>query len=53
MPKYQVTVSPENVFYYEIEADNEDIAVEKAKEYAMQENQYDLLKYAMYEIEQI
>ena len=49
--KYRVYVTPEQVFSYEVEATDENKAIEIAKEYAMQETQYDLLKWASYETE--
>ena len=51
--KYRVYVTPDQVFSYEVEATNENEAIEMAKEYAMQETQYDLLKWASYETELI
>ena len=51
--KYRVYVTPDQVFSYEVEATNEGEAIEMAKEYAMQETQYDLLKWASYEAEVI
>ena len=40
-----------NAISYSVEAENEDSAVEIAKNLAMEESQYDLLKWADYEVE--
>jgi len=48
MKKYKVTINL-NSISYEIEAENEDKAVAQAYELAMEESQYDLLKWADYE----
>ena len=50
--KYKVTISL-NSISYEIEAENEEVAIQKANELAMTESHYDLLKWADYEAEQI
>lgn len=52
MAKYKVTVSPIS-FSYEIEATDEDTATDKALELSIQESQYDLLKWADYEVTEV
>lgn len=52
MPKYEVTVDI-NSITYEIEANNEDEAMDMASSLAMQETQYDLLKWANYIADEI
>ena len=52
MAKYEVKIFLNSVSY-EIEAENEDKAIEQAEEYALEESQYDLLKWANYEVEEI
>jgi hypothetical protein len=52
MPKYNVRINL-NSISYEIEADNEDKAVEFANNCASGETAYDLLKWADYETEVI
>lgn len=51
MPKYEVIVSP-NSMRFIVVADTEDGAIELAKDLAHQENQYDILKWADYEVEE-
>lgn len=52
MPKYNVRINL-NSISYEIEADNEDKAIEFAKDCVYDETTYDLLKWADYETEVI
>jgi disulfide oxidoreductase YuzD len=52
MPKYEVRIDL-NSITYEIEADNEDKAVKFAKEIANDETMYDLLKWALYTVEEM
>jgi hypothetical protein len=48
MEKYEVRINL-NSISYEIEATNEEEAIAQAYELALQESQYDLLKWADYE----
>ena len=48
MEKYEVEINLHSISY-EIEAENEEEAIAQAYELAMQETQYDLLKWANYE----
>jgi len=50
-PNYTVRVSLNSVTY-EITADDEDQAVEKAHEFLLEESTYDLAKWADYEVEE-
>lgn len=52
MPKYKVTIYL-NAIDYEIEAENPEVAIQNARDYAIQESQYDLLKWADYETEEL
>ena len=52
MPKYEVRIDL-NSITYEIEADNEEKAIEFAGEIVYDETMYDLLKLAYYEVEEI
>lgn len=52
MPKYKVTIYL-NAIDYELEAENKDKAITMARDYAMQESHYDILKWADYETEEI
>lgn len=52
MAKYKVTINL-NSLSYEYEAENEDEAISKAEEMALEEPQYDLLKWASYDVEEI
>lgn len=51
MTKYQVIVDL-NSITYEIEAEDEEQAIEQAEELAMEESQYDLLKWADYSVDE-
>ena len=50
--KYKVSIFL-NAISYEVTAENEEEAVEKAEEFAMTESHYDLLKWADYEVEEV
>jgi hypothetical protein len=50
MPKYNVRIDF-NSINFDIEADNEEESIQKANELAMEENMYDILKWADYEVE--
>jgi uncharacterized OsmC-like protein len=50
MPEYNVRVDL-NSMNFDIEADNEDEAIQKASELAMEKTIYDILKWADYEVE--
>jgi hypothetical protein len=50
MTEYNVRVDL-NSINFDIEADNEDEAIEKANELAMNESLYDILKWAEYYVE--
>ena len=52
MPKYRVTIDL-NSISYEIDADNEDKAVEYAQECFNDETLYDVLKWAEYQTEEV
>jgi len=52
MPKYEVRIDL-NSITYEIEADNEEKAIEFAGEIVYDETMYDLLKWANYEVKEI
>jgi len=52
VPLYEVKINL-NSITYEIEADDEDTAIEEASELALDETQYDLLKWADYDVEEI
>jgi len=52
MPNYEVRISL-NSITYEIEADDEDKAIEIAEENVYDETMYDLLKWADYEVKEI
>jgi hypothetical protein len=52
MPKYEVRIDL-NSITYEIEADNEEKAIEFAEEIVYDETMYDLLKWANYEVKEI
>jgi disulfide oxidoreductase YuzD len=52
MPKYEVRIDL-NSITYEIEADNEDEAVEFAEEIVYDNTMYDLLKWADYTVEEM
>ena len=51
MANYVVRIFP-NSLSYEIPADNEHDAIQKAKEYAYGESAYDIFKWADYEAEE-
>lgn len=50
MPNYNVRISL-NSISLNLDADDEDHAVEMARDIAMEENMYDILKWADYEVE--
>jgi hypothetical protein len=50
MTKYAVTINL-NSLSYEFEAENEDEAIAIAEGFALDETQYDLLKWAGYDVE--
>lgn len=52
MTMYKVTVNL-NSISYEVEAEDEDKAINLAEQMALDEPQYDLLKWANYDIEEI
>lgn len=52
MPKYMVQISP-NSISYELEADSEKKAIEYAQECFNDETIYDILKWAIYEVEEM
>jgi hypothetical protein len=49
MPKYTVTINL-NSISYDIESDNEDNAIAQAEAFALEESQYDLIKWAYYDV---
>lgn len=52
MPKYKVTINL-NSLSYEFDEENEDSAIKLAEQMASDEPQYDLLKWATYDVEEI
>lgn len=52
MPNYQVRINL-NSISLEVEADDEDHAIELAEEIALEENMYDILKWAEYDVEEV
>lgn len=52
MPNYDVRINL-NSISFNIDADDEDHAVEMAHEIAMEENMYDILKWADYDVEEV
>jgi len=52
MPKYEVRINL-NSITYELEADDEGEATNHAHQMALDETQYDLLKWADYEVSEI
>ena len=52
MPKYKVTINL-NSLNYEVDEENEDSAIKLAEQMALDEPQYDLLKWANYDVEEI
>jgi len=50
MPKYNVRIDF-NSINFDIEADSENQAIQKANELAMDKTMYDILKWADYEVE--
>ena len=51
-PTYEVRIFL-NSLSYQVTAENEQEAINKAEEFAMQEGHYDLLKRADYEVEEV
>lgn len=51
MPNYDVRISLNDITI-NVEADDEDHAIELAEEIAMEENMYDILKWADYDVEE-
>ena len=52
MPKYRVSVFPMAQIYL-IDAEDEELAIQQAEEYVMEETNYDIFKWADYETEEI
>ena len=52
MPKYEVRIDL-NSITYELEADNQDEAITLSHKLALNETQYDLLKWAEYDVKEI